>query len=116
MIGGTNSVATITPSAIRLPANSRRASAYAAGAAVNRTTAPVPSAAITEFRNHRRTRVCAEEEKIVSSASPDQCEGSSVGGEAADSSSVLNAVSSIHRIGARYNAVSAISAAQRSAR
>src|SRR3954470_23557022 len=101
MIGGTKSVATIPPKTSRLPRNSIRASAYAAGAAVTSTTAPVPSAAITEFKNQRRTGVWADEEKIVSSASLDHCDGRKVGGDAADSSSVLNAVRNIHRIGAR---------------
>src|SRR5215213_10282162 len=111
MIGGTNSVATITPKTTRRPGISIRASAYAAGAAVASTTSPMPKAAITEFRNHRNTGVCAVEEKIVSNASVVHSDGRNVGGTAADSSSVLNAVRIIHRIGARKMSEMRISSA-----
>jgi hypothetical protein len=67
----------------------------------------MPNAAMTEFRNQRNTGVCAVEEKIVSNASVFHSCGSPVGGTAADSSSDLNAVSSIQTIGDRNSSDSA---------
>src|SRR4051794_40004880 len=109
MIGGTNSVEMIIAKMMRLPRNSIRASAYAAGAAVTSTTTPIPSAAITEFRNQRKTGVWAVEEKIVSNASVLHSDGRKVGGTAADSSSDLNAVRTIQMIGDRNSSVRATS-------
>src|SRR5829696_4360675 len=100
MIGGTNSVATMPANTSRLPRNSIRARAYAAGAAVSSTSSALPSAAIIELKNQRMTGVCDDVLKIVSNASRDHSLGSSVGGTSADSSSVLNAVKSIQAMGA----------------
>src|SRR3954447_19143827 len=103
MTGGMNSVPTISANATRLPRNSIRASAYAAGAAVASTRNVCANAEISELRNQRKTGNCAPAAKMPSYACDDGFLRI-VGGVSVASGSVLKDVSTIHTTGTTNSA------------